>query len=100
MHAIYIGINYILFKEFIMFIIHKKNKHSSCSTIQQVHDKLSIKSISKIKHTRILILKKSCLATSYVTATFHPTIGERAHQSLNTTATPKLGMIYPRNKEH
>ena len=27
-------------------------------------------------------------ATSYVTAMFHPTIGQRAHQSLNNTATP------------
>ena len=27
---------------------------------------------------------------------FHPTIGQRAHQSLSNTATPKLGMIPPR----
>ena len=32
-------------------------------------------------------------ATSYVVATFHPTIGHRAHQSLNNTATLELGMI-------
>ena len=32
-------------------------------------------------------------ATSYVAATFHPTIGQRAHQSLSNTATPELGMI-------
>ena len=32
-------------------------------------------------------------ATSYVDARFHPTIGQRAHQSLNNTATPELGMI-------
>ena len=32
-------------------------------------------------------------ATSYVAATFHPTIGQRAHPSLSNTATPKLGMI-------
>ena len=31
--------------------------------------------------------------TSYVTATFHPTIGQRAHQSLSNTATPEMGMI-------
>ena len=30
---------------------------------------------------------------SYVAATFHPTIGQRAHQSLSNTATPFLGMI-------
>ena len=35
-------------------------------------------------------------ATSYVTATFHPTIGQLAHQSLNNAATPELGMIPPR----
>ena len=34
-------------------------------------------------------------ATSYVAATFHPTIGQRAHQSLSNTATPELGMIPP-----
>ena len=34
-------------------------------------------------------------ATSYVTATFHPTIGQRAHQSLSNAATPELGMIPP-----
>ena len=32
-------------------------------------------------------------ATSYVVATFHPTIGQRAHQSLCNTATHELGMI-------
>ena len=48
--------------------------------------------------TRTLIFKKSCPATSYVTATFHPTIGQCAHQYLNNTATPKLGMISSRNK--
>ena len=36
---------------------------------------------------------ENCPATSYVAATFHPTIGQRAHQSLNNIATPKLGMI-------
>ena len=35
-------------------------------------------------------------ATSYVTATFHPTIGQLAHQSLSNAATPELGMIPPR----
>ena len=32
-------------------------------------------------------------ATSYIIAKFHPTIGQRAHQSLINTATLKLGMI-------
>ena len=33
------------------------------------------------------------LATSYVAATFHPTIGQRAYQSLSNAATHELGMI-------
>ena len=32
-------------------------------------------------------------ATSYIATMFHPTIGQRAHQSLNNIATPELGMI-------
>jgi len=43
-------------------------------------------------------LKEACPATSYVAATFHPTIGQCAHQSLNDTATPELGMVSTRNK--
>ena len=35
-------------------------------------------------------------ATSYVTATFHPNIGQLAHQSLINAVTPELGMIPPR----
>ena len=31
--------------------------------------------------------------TSYAAATFHPTIGQCAPQSLSNTATPELGMI-------
>ena len=38
-------------------------------------------------------LIRTCPATSYVAATFHPTIVQRAHQSLSNTATPELGMI-------
>ena len=38
-------------------------------------------------------LIRTHLATSYVTTTFHPTIGQRAHQSVSKIATPKLGMI-------
>ena len=39
-----------------------------------------------------------CPTTNYVAATFHPTIGQWAHQSLSNTATPELGMISSRNK--
>ena len=31
--------------------------------------------------------------TIYVAKIFHPTIGQHAHQSLNNTVTPELGMI-------
>ena len=48
--------------------------------------------------TRTLILKKDCPATSYLAATFHPTIGHCAHQSLSDTATLERGMISSRNK--
>ena len=42
------------------------------------------------------LLMKNSPATSYVATTFHPTIGQRAHQSLSNAATPELGMIPPR----
>ena len=32
-------------------------------------------------------------ATSYITATFHPNIGQHAHQYLSNTATYELGII-------
>ena len=48
---------------------------------------------------RYLSLKEARLSTNYVTALFHPTIGQCAHQSLGSTATPELGMIPLRNKE-
>ena len=47
---------------------------------------------------RILILEEACLATSYVAATFHPTIGQCAHQSLSIISNTELGMILKRNK--
>ena len=47
-----------------------------------------------------LSLKECCPETSDVAATFHPTIGHCALQSLRNTTTPDLGMISPRNKEH
>ena len=39
------------------------------------------------------LLMKNSPATSYVAATFHPTIGLRAHQFLSNAATPEPGMI-------
>ena len=49
--------------------------------------------IAEVKYTRSLILWTLCSATSYVAATFHPTIGQRAPKPLNNAATPELGMI-------
>ena len=46
----------------------------------------------------ILILEEACLATNYVAAMFHPTIGQCAHHALSTTTTPESGMISIRNK--
>ena len=46
-----------------------------------------------MEYSRILILKRICPTTSYTAATFHPTIGQRDHQSLSNTATLDLGMI-------
>ena len=37
---------------------------------------------------------------SYVAAMLHPTIGQCAHQSLSSTATLEMGMIYTRIREH
>ena len=42
---------------------------------------------------KITYLMKYPSATSYVAATFHPTIGQRAPQSISNAATPELGMI-------
>ena len=47
---------------------------------------------------RYLSYEEARLATSYVAATFHPTIGQCAHQSLSTTATHNPSMIPIRNK--
>ena len=42
------------------------------------------------KNTHLI---RTHLVTSDITATLHPTIGQRAHQCLSNTATPELGMI-------
>ena len=67
--------------------------HQACSSyfIKQIQ-------LQRLTQRRILILKEVCPATSYVAAMFHPTIGQCAHQSLSSTATPELGMISTRNK--
>ena len=56
----------------------------------------TIDSIAEITRSRLLIFLMKNPATSYIAATFHPAIGQLAHQSLSNIATPKLGMIPPR----
>ena len=56
------------------------------------HETIDI--IAEVKQSEVLIYWWiTHPVTSYVNATFHPTIGQRAHQSLRNTAHPKLGMI-------
>ena len=43
-----------------------------------------------VKNTHLVRTRPT---TSYVVATFHPTIGQGAHQSLSNTTTLELGMI-------
>ena len=62
--------------------------HLTCSSFS-----LADITIAEVKWTRSLILRRSRSATSYVAATFHPTIGQCAPYSLSNTTTPKLGMI-------
>ena len=70
------------------------------SIIQQKQHKyipafnININCRGEVNNSTYLLMKNSP-ATSYVAATFHPTIGQRAHQSLSNAATPELGMIPP-----
>ena len=43
-----------------------------------------------VKNTHLI---RTHPATSYIAGTFHPTIGQRAHQSLSNIATPELCII-------
>ena len=64
------------------------------------HQAITLQEIQlhRLTQTITLILRRICLATSYVAATFHPTIVYCTHQSLSNTTTPMLGMISSRNK--
>ena len=84
MHTIAI----IQLKQFI------NSTHQACSSY-------FIKQIQMQRLTqRYLYLKEVFSITSYFATTFHPTIGQCAHQYLNSTATLEMGMIPTRNKEH
>ena len=99
-NAIDSGSKYISFNTFMLFITHKTSNIHPIQAFHMFMNNLQRKYIAGVKCTRILILRRSFPATSYVTTTFHPTIGQCAHHSLSSTATPKLGMIPTRNKEH
>ena len=65
-----------------------------------IHKTIDI--IAEMKQSAALIFfMKNSPATSYVVATFHPTIDQCAPYSLNNTATPEMGMILQgiRNKQ-
>ena len=64
--------------------------HSTCS-FHIINSKHGCRSKNGQDH---LSLWRSRSATSYVAATFHPTIGQRAPQSLSNAATPEMGMIH------
>ena len=65
---------------------------SNTNTFQ--HSNININYIDAVNSSTYLLVKNPP-ATSYVAATFHPTIGQLAHQSLSNAATPELGMIPP-----
>ena len=68
-------------------------------SIQHVHHYNSLIVNMIAKHiSQEYLSYENCPATSYVAATFHPTIGQCDHQSLSNTATLELGMISTRNK--
>ena len=69
--------------------IIQRKQHKHISSIY-----MNINYRDAINSSTYLSMKNSP-ATNYVAATFHPTIGQLAHQSLSNAATPELGMIPP-----
>ena len=80
--------------------IYKHTQMQNSSIIQRKQHKyipafnININYRDEVTISTYLLMNNSP-ATSYVAATFHPTIGQRAHQSLNNAATPELGMVPP-----
>ena len=75
-------------------IIQRKQTYIPALTMFIISHETVYKLQRWISSSTYLLMKNP--ATSYVAATFHPTIGQRAHQSLSNAATPELGMIPPR----
>ena len=73
--------------------IHSIHSHVHLNSFKQIQ-------VHKFQHKNTYLGSEARPATSYVTATFHPTIGVCAYQSLSSTATPELGMSPIRNKEY
>ena len=69
--------------------IYSRSKYISFNTFMIIYEENTIVELN----TRILILRRSFPATRFVSATFHPTIGQCAPYSLSITATPKMSMI-------
>ena len=88
--------------EMYMIYIVEENHSFTHSCSQHVHDNFIIIhkkiQLQDLNTQEYLSLKEARPATSYVAAMFHPTIGQCAHQSLSSTATPELSMIPTRNK--
>ena len=89
-YAIYSGSIHIQAFTYMLFMFIKQATFIMFMTIYKEN------TIAEL-NTRILSLRISFPATSYVAATFHPTIGQCAPYSLSITATPELGMISTRN---
>ena len=68
-------------------------KHATCSSYSSINKYKCRYEIVKNNHLII-----TCPATNYVAATFHPTIGQCAHQYLSNASTPNMGMIPTWNK--
>ena len=63
------------FNAFMLFITHKTSNIHPIQAFHMFMNNLQSKYIAEVKHKEILILRRSFPTTSYVVATFHPTIG-------------------------
>ena len=72
------GSNTHSFNAFMLFITHKTSTIHHVQAFHMFMNNLQSKYIGVVKCTRIHILRRSFPTTSYVTAMFHPTIGQCA----------------------
>ena len=98
--SIPMNINIMHWNKTCMYICIIHEYTAEANLIQHIHMFIIILKqiqLQKLNKQRILLWKISCPVTRYAATTFHPTIGQCAHQSLSTTATPELSMITTRN---